>query len=66
MPMSPIESLNVPTADAETPDPRHAAMIRSRIAEGIASAQAGRLVEGDTVFTRIGAELNEREQPRRD
>lgn len=66
MPMSPIESVSVPTADAEAPDPRHAATIRSRIAEGIASARAGRLVDGDSVFARIRAELNERERPRRD
>lgn len=66
MPMSPIESVSVPTADSEARDPRHAAMIRSRIAEGVASARAGRLVDGDGVFARIRAELNERERPRRD
>ncbi len=66
MPMSPIESVSVPTADSEAPDPRHGATIRARIVEGIASARAGRLVDGDSVFARIRVELNERERPRRD
>jgi predicted transcriptional regulator len=36
--------------------------IREKIAEGLASAQQGRLVDGEAVFARIDAELDELER----
>ncbi len=66
MPLIPTEPLNAPPAALDTPDPRHARTIRARIAKGIASAHAGRLVDAEAVFARIRAELNEHERPRSD
>ncbi len=66
MPSIPTERLNAPPAALDAPDTRHATTIRARIAEGMASANAGRLVDGEAVFARIRAELNERERPRHD
>jgi antitoxin ParD1/3/4 len=40
----------------------HKEEIRSKIAAGLESAKAGRLVDGEEVFARLEAELDEMEQ----
>ena len=38
--------------------------VRSKIAEGVAQAKAGKLVDGEEVFARLEAEIDEEEQQR--
>ena len=41
---------------------RWRAEVRSKIAEGVAQAKAGQLVDGEEVFARLEAELDEAEE----
>jgi hypothetical protein len=66
MPLSQTEPLDASPVDLGTSGSCNATTIHARIAEGMASAQAGRVVDGEAVFARIRAKLNGRERSQRD